>query len=86
MYSKFEVRNFDVKTDGSTVSYKPEYHKSNVKSNIFAPPSRKGAARVELKDLRHLKAVEHRKRVKQDEGRKEKLISMFGDENPLQEN
>lgn len=28
LYTKFDMKNLDVKTDGSPVKYKPEYHKS----------------------------------------------------------
>lgn len=34
-YNRFEIKNFDVKTDGSLVDYKPEFHRPMVKSNIF---------------------------------------------------
>ena len=33
-YNKFDIKNFDVKTDGTLVGYKPEFHKPNIKSNI----------------------------------------------------
>lgn len=33
-YNEFDIKNFDVKTDGSLVEYKPEFHKNGVKSNV----------------------------------------------------
>jgi hypothetical protein len=36
LYNKFDIKNLNVKTDGSPVTYKPEYHSSNVSSNVFA--------------------------------------------------
>lgn len=33
-YNKFDLKNFDVKTDGSLVEYKPEFHQNGVVSNI----------------------------------------------------
>jgi hypothetical protein len=33
-YNQFDVKNFDVKTDGTLIQYKPEFHKANVASNI----------------------------------------------------
>ena len=33
-YNKFDIKNFDVKTDGSLVQYKPEFHKNAVVSNV----------------------------------------------------
>ena len=33
-YNKFDLKNFDIKTDGSLVEYKPEFHKNAVVSNI----------------------------------------------------
>ena len=33
-YNEFDVKNFDVKTDGTLVDYKPEFHKNRVVSNI----------------------------------------------------
>ena len=35
VYNKFDIKNFDVKTDGTPINYKPEYHNSNIASNIF---------------------------------------------------
>ncbi len=35
LYNKFDMKNFDVKTDGTTVSYKPEYHQSKIHSDVF---------------------------------------------------
>eukprot|EP00343_Euplotes_focardii_P002097 CAMPEP_0205806382 /NCGR_PEP_ID=MMETSP0205-20121125/9938_1 /ASSEMBLY_ACC=CAM_ASM_000278 /TAXON_ID=36767 /ORGANISM="Euplotes focardii, Strain TN1" /LENGTH=119 /DNA_ID=CAMNT_0053079209 /DNA_START=527 /DNA_END=883 /DNA_ORIENTATION=+ len=32
-YNKFDIKNFDVKTDGTLVGYKPEFHKPRVRSN-----------------------------------------------------
>ena len=26
LYTKFDVKNFDIRTDGTPVQYKPEYH------------------------------------------------------------
>lgn len=33
-YNRFDAKNFDIKTDGSLVGYKPEFHKNSVKSNL----------------------------------------------------
>ena len=33
--TKFDVKNLNIKTDGSPIKYKPEYHSSNMSSNIF---------------------------------------------------
>ncbi|CDW71544.1 UNKNOWN [Stylonychia lemnae] len=35
LYTKFDMKNLDIRTDGSPVSYKPEYHPSKVSSDIF---------------------------------------------------
>lgn len=36
LYTKFDMKNFDIKTDGTPVQYKPEYHQSYVQSDIFS--------------------------------------------------
>ncbi len=33
-YNKFDIKNFDVKTDGTLVDYKPEFHKPRIRSNV----------------------------------------------------
>lgn len=35
LYTKFDMKNLDLKTDGTPITYKPEYHMSNVSSEIF---------------------------------------------------
>ena len=35
LLTKFDMKNLDLKTDGTPVGYKPEYHASNVMSEIF---------------------------------------------------
>lgn len=35
LYTKFDMKNLDVRTDGTPISYKPEYHPSFVNSDIF---------------------------------------------------
>ena len=86
IYNRFDVKNFDVKTDGTSVTYKPEYHESKVNSNVFIPFNKKSFGQIELKDLRYRKAIENRKKAKYDRTRKEKLKSMFNAENPSQDN
>lgn len=39
LYKPQELKNLDLKTDGSPVSYKPEYHPSSLFSNIFPTQS-----------------------------------------------
>jgi len=46
MYKPQELKNFDLKTDGSPVTYKPEYHSSNLMSNIFPNPNVPGVKPV----------------------------------------
>ena len=29
-YNQYDLKNFDVKTDGTPIKYKPEYHQSNI--------------------------------------------------------
>jgi hypothetical protein len=35
LYTKFDMKNLNVKTDGSPIKYKPEYHSSSMSSNVF---------------------------------------------------
>lgn len=46
MYKPQELKNFDLKTDGQPISYKPEYHPSSLMSNIFPSPNLPGVKPV----------------------------------------
>ena len=35
VYSGFDMKNIDVRTDGKPVTYKPEYHPSGLQSEVF---------------------------------------------------
>lgn len=41
LLTRFDMKNLDLKTDGTPISYKPEYHSSHVTSEVFpggSPP------------------------------------------------
>ena len=69
LYKPQELKNFDLKTDGQPISYKPEYHPSSLMSNIFPSPSLPGVKPtdpVQIRTSRVRTALEHRKKAKLD--------------------
>jgi hypothetical protein len=47
LYKPSELKNLDLKTDGSPISYKPEYHPSGlVNNNIFPMPQIPGVGGI----------------------------------------
>jgi len=78
LYKPDEMKNFGIKTDGTSITYKPEYHSPQVDSNVFGGNSRASTSsgsqdHVERQKMKVRKAVDNRRKAKMDKYRQKRL-------------
>ncbi|TNV78253.1 hypothetical protein FGO68_gene216 [Halteria grandinella] len=87
LYKPAELMNLDLKTDGSPIGYKPEYHQSSlVNNNIFPSAQMPGVGAAASQDPLQARvskvrtAMENRRKAKQDNFRRQRLKNILAGE------